>query len=157
MLMKKCKDCQTEKPFDAFHPDPAYADRHKSRCKICHGKVVSAYRAKRKATASGWASMVIPMIRSRAARKGIECSITAEDLVVPEVCPILNVPFVFGDGSNALAPSVDRMIPSFGYVKGNVSVISQRANRMKTDCLDPDAFRRLADWIEGKRKASSKP
>ena len=31
------------------------------------------------------------------------------------------------------SPSVDRVVPSLGYVKGNVHVISHRANSMKSD------------------------
>jgi hypothetical protein len=34
-----------------------------------------------------------------------------------------------GDAS----PELDRIVPSLGYVKGNVLVVSRRANRIKTD------------------------
>lgn len=37
-----------------------------------------------------------------------------------------------GDSRDS-APSIDRIIGEFGYVKGNVSVISHRANKLKSD------------------------
>lgn len=146
--MKICRDCAQSLPDEQFYPDKGYADGRKSRCRNCHAVVVSTYRAGRKSTPDGWAKMVIPMIVNRAKRKGVVCTIAASDLVVPERCPILDQPFVFGDGSHPLAPSVDRRRPNLGYVPGNVFVISQRANRMKSDCTDAAAFRRLADWLE---------
>lgn len=33
------------------------------------------------------------------------------------------------------APSLDRLVPALGYVRGNVRVISHRANRLKGDAL----------------------
>lgn len=32
------------------------------------------------------------------------------------------------------SPSIDRLVPHKGYVKGNVRVVSNRANRFKQDC-----------------------
>lgn len=66
----------------------------------------------------------------RAERKGIPFSITVEDVLVPEVCPVLGVPFEF---DTPFAPTLDRIKPELGYVPGNVQVISRRANTMKSD------------------------
>ena len=56
---------------------------------------------------------------------------------------------MFGGGAqNPAMPSIDRIIPSLGYVPGNVAVISLAANRIKSDCTDPAVFRRVADWLE---------
>ena len=63
---------------------------------------------------------------------GVPFNITHEDLVTPNVCPVLGIPIFRGaskPGPNS--PSVDRIIPALGYVKGNVRVISYLANTMK--------------------------
>ena len=143
-----CIGCKIDRPESDFYKDKGYSSGFKSRCKTCHAAVVAEYRAGRKATAAGWAALVTPMIRSRAKRRGVVCTIQSSDIVVPARFPILDVPFVFGDGSHPHAPSVDRRVPSLGYVPGNVAVISQQANRMKSDCMDAAAFRRLADWLD---------
>ena len=71
----------------------------------------------------------------RARKAGIEFTITVEDIIVPERCPLLGVPIVLGAERHAAnnAPSVDRRNPKFGYVPGNVWVISWRANAIKRD------------------------
>lgn len=32
-----------------------------------------------------------------------------------------------------IPPSIDRLVPSLGYVRGNVNIISNRANLLKKD------------------------
>lgn len=69
--------------------------------------------------------------RSHAKRDGIVCSITVEDIVIPEYCPVFGM---FLDRTGTIkdnAPSLDKVIPELQYVKGNVRVISWRANRLK--------------------------
>jgi hypothetical protein len=72
--------------------------------------------------------------RTRARAKGLLHNIDIEDIVIPEVCPILGVPLVKGVGDYSdNSPTLDRIIPKLGYTKGNVWVISMRANRLKQD------------------------
>ena len=70
-------------------------------------------------------------IRKRAKRGGIEFSISYEDLVIPERCPIFDVPFNFDGKGSDYGPSVDRIDNTRGYVPGNVHVICKLANHMK--------------------------
>jgi hypothetical protein len=59
--------------------------------------------------------------------KYLPFNILPEDIEIPIVCPIMGVPISKGK----YAPSVDRIIPELGYVKGNIRVISLLANQMK--------------------------
>jgi hypothetical protein len=61
-------------------------------------------------------------------------SISPQDIHIPEICPVLGIPIVssVGDASHN-SPSLDRIDSSKGYVIGNVQVISQRANSLKSD------------------------
>ena len=68
--------------------------------------------------------------RRRASRKNIPHNITIKDIDIPEVCPILKKPFKV---NTRMAPSIDRVDSSKGYVRGNIKVISVRANNMKAD------------------------
>ncbi len=68
----------------------------------------------------------------RARKKNIPFDITEEDIVIPTQCPILEVPLILGHkGDYEYSPSLDRIDNSKGYVKGNIMVISKKANSMK--------------------------
>lgn len=69
--------------------------------------------------------------QERANKKGWEFTILVEDIKIPEVCPLLNTPFIIGDRN--YTPSLDRIDSTKGYIKGNVWVISHRANQIKND------------------------
>lgn len=72
--------------------------------------------------------------RHRAKVNGLPFNITASDVPVPEFCPVLGVPLSVADGAcSDNSPSIDRIIPALGYVKGNCIVVSRRANRIKND------------------------
>lgn len=66
--------------------------------------------------------------KTRATRAGLAFNITPDDIVIPKVCPYLKVSF---QKKSMYAPSLDRIDPKKGYVKGNVEVISRKANLMK--------------------------
>jgi len=84
----------------------------------------------------------------RARDQNAPFTITPEDLIVPKTCPVLGIPLSHGDGKwHAGSPTVDRRIPTLGYVKGNVRVISWRANDLKKDGT-LDEFRRIVAYME---------
>ena len=71
--------------------------------------------------------------KGRAARKGYEFDITIDDLYIPDSCPVLGIPLSYTNTGSPRedSASLDRVDTTKGYVKGNVSVISWRANRLK--------------------------
>ena len=68
--------------------------------------------------------------KKRALKKGLEFSIKPKDIHIPKKCPILKVPLIC---STRYSPSIDRIYPDKGYVKGNIAVISALANSMKAN------------------------
>lgn len=70
--------------------------------------------------------------RTRARKYGTEFSIEKEDITIPEKCPILGLTLVKGDGYLPNAMSLDRVDNDKGYVKGNIRVISRKANLLKS-------------------------
>tara|TARA_S200002703_G_C3644148_1_gene197740 strand:+ start:45 stop:569 length:525 start_codon:yes stop_codon:yes gene_type:complete len=72
--------------------------------------------------------------KKRARDKSLPFDLELSDIVVPEFCPILGVKLEIQEGHSSLcSPSLDRIVPEKGYTKGNVQVISMRANQIKTD------------------------
>jgi len=68
--------------------------------------------------------------KKRALSKGLEFNIELRDIHIPKKCPILKVPLIC---STRYSPSIDRIYPDKGYVKGNIAIISTLANSMKAN------------------------
>lgn len=81
------------------------------------------------------AKRILSVLRWKSKKNNIPFSIVEEDLLpFPVVCPVLGIQLDYEAEKNAHnAPSVDRVIPSLGYIKGNVHIISMRANTLKRD------------------------
>lgn len=91
--------------------------------------------------------------RHRAKKSSIPFDVTFLDFDIPEVCPLRGVAFKVGTGQHTEdSPTLDRKDPRRGYVKGNVWVISHKANRLKGQ-LTPNELRTFCenvlalDWI----------
>ena len=113
------------------------------------------YRAnknKRLAELNKWAEdhpiqRLLYATKCRAKRRCLDFNLEAADLFFPGVCPILGLPLVRGRGKSGPALcSLDRKDNSRGYVKGNVQIISLRANVMKSDAT-PTELILFATWI----------
>jgi len=106
------------------------------------------YARVRAGTGEGYRTLWLSNCKHRAKKKGVPFDLTLEDLVFSEVCPILGIPMVMRSGSfHDNSPSIDRMIPAKGYVKGNVQIISYRANRLKAHGSLED-LRKIVAWME---------
>lgn len=67
--------------------------------------------------------------------------------IKPLRCPVFGTPFVErGVGFSGGSPSIDKIVPSKGYIKGNIQVISMRANCMKRDAT-PTQLKQFARWV----------
>lgn len=88
--------------------------------------------------------------KQRAKKIGLPFNITLEDIFIPDYCPILGIKLGTTDGGKGQvddSPSLDRIRPEEGYVKGNIAVISMRANVIKNSG-SAEEHRKIADWIE---------
>ena len=70
-------------------------------------------------------------------------------------CPVLGIKMIWGGkiknkgGPSMESPSVDRIIPNKGYVKGNVTWMSMRANYIKQDASSKE-LSLVASWLKKK-------
>lgn len=83
-------------------------------------------------------------VRTNAKARGIEFSIEMEDLVMPDICPVLGIEIRFRTEvgkptADPFAPSLDRIDNTKGYIKGNVRIISYRANVLKNNMTKEEA------------------
>jgi hypothetical protein len=67
--------------------------------------------------------------------------------IKPPKCPVFDMPFVDrGKGFSNWSPSIDKIDPRKGYVKGNIQIISMLANCMKRNAT-PTQLKQFARWV----------
>lgn len=107
-------------------------------------------------TKRGHISKYLNQARLRAKEKDIPCNLDLEYLlsIATDTCPVFGTPFVWGrykGEKTKFSPSLDRVIPELGYVKGNAVFISSWANTIKQDAQEKEIYA-VADWLHYKRK-----
>lgn len=137
--MRTCPKCKEEKPDTAFYS-------YKYQCKACHQsyqkdpekrrKTSQKYYNKRKKDNPALFMWKQAKHRAEWDYGGMEFTIEVEDILIPEVCPYMGVPFVPLDPK--YGHSLDRIYSSKGYVKGNIQVITRIANLMKSGSTEQE-------------------
>ena len=103
-------------------------------------------RSKRYRTPASLAAYLVRLARRRALKSGTPFDLRPEDVVVPVYCPALGVRLERNHGGKAQgkrSPTLDRIDPKKGYVRGNVIVLSAKANQMKSTG-SPEELERVA-------------
>ncbi len=84
-------------------------------------------------------------VKRKAREKNLSCNLKKSDLIFPTHCPILGLKLRFRGGDNS--PSLDRLDPKKGYDAGNVNIISNLANRIKSNATS-EQLMKVALWLE---------
>ena len=148
--MKTCPKCGGSGPFFA---NRAQRDGLSGYCKVCHTSYQASPELRRARHVADPEKEMLRLAdpekemlrcaRYRARKFGVPFDLTLDDIVIPAQCPILGIPLLVGNKGSDNSPTLDRTRPELGYVKGNVSVMSSRANRAKSN-LSPEELLRLA-------------
>lgn len=180
--LKYCYKCQKFRKKDNFFKNKINSHGLNSNCKPCVRKNYNEYRGRnieifrkrgrekqRKFRETQPAKFLWLAMLSRAKQRGEACKIKLEDIVIPARCPVLGIEiFLTPYGSERKkenrdnAPSIDRIDNSVGYVRGNIIVVSHRANRIKNDAT-ADELKKLAEFYgalsvrNSKRSQNRKP
>jgi hypothetical protein len=121
----------------------------------------SKVNSEKRQTKDGWIHLSLIHARHRAKKKGLPFDITADDIELPEFCPVLGIKLVIGEGQNPrrnyASPTLDRVKNEKGYVRGNVRVISARANSLKSDASVEEMEAVIAYMKEDEPKPAKKP
>lgn len=127
-----CKLCDRKRSKIA-KSKPAYREAQNAKKRAYSGDKLEMVRLqKRINTKKNYVGTMLSRAKKRAKERNLPFNITREDVVIPELCPLLQIPLMLGTkGDYETTPSLDRIEPSLGYVKGNVWVISKKANSMK--------------------------
>ena len=114
------------------------------------------YAQKYTSTKKGHITRYLVRAKKRAQLKNLPFDLDLEylRLIAPDKCPVFGTEFIWGRMQGAqhrYTPSLDRIIPELGYVKGNVVFISLWANMIKADATEKELYA-VADWLHDARK-----
>lgn len=149
----KCNACiKNEKAIQARESrnrDPGLAAernfRHKSKLKTTNPNKYSAQQ-------------MCASAKKRAFALGVPCDIDPAyiESICFKTCPVLGYELKYGGGGKAKnSASIDRIIPSLGYVRSNVMIISLLANTMKNEAT-PQELLLFAGWVQKTYSKSQK-
>lgn len=131
---RRCFMCKIEKPFNKFKRDKSRPDGLGYLCYSCgRAKSRTDYVNRLK-------SYILKRAEKSAKSRNLDFNLTLEDIVIPENCPLLEIPLNYDhiNGRNGNSPSIDRIDNSLGYIKGNIWIISSKANTMKGNASFPE-------------------
>lgn len=159
----RCSRCKVEKTFEEMVTG-------KTKCLECYRKLQEYYKLnrdreidrakksinkdrvktnsnKRYQIRKNPVSYMLWSIKAKAKKKGIPFDLCHDDILIPDTCPIFGIPLRISDGhSSHYSPSVDRIVPENGYVKGNIQIISNKANTIKNDA-SLEELEKLVDYL----------
>lgn len=133
----ECRSCGKFKELEAFPIKKVKGQRY--RCYHCWAE----WRDKNRFYV--WTSMALAQAKSRARLKSCPFGITRQDIldVCVDRCPALGIELVYGNKGGICdnSATLDRIIPDLGYIRGNIQVLSMKANRIKNSATAEEVLR----------------
>jgi hypothetical protein len=130
-------------------PDPAARKATNERWNGSSKAVIAKQLWRERDPKNAWACGAVGQAKTRARAVGLEFDIDKDYIasILPDVCPVFGTPFVwYGKKISELSPTLDRLIPALGYVKGNIAVISMKANAIKSNATAAEV-EAVAAWM----------
>ncbi len=165
---KKCNFPECDKEVKArglcsthYNQLPENKSKRKARLKLVESfpetkgkrsRRFKTWKSKVKGTIEYHSKRMLSRVKARAKKVGLEFNLTLEDIVIPEMCPVLNIPIdLLASKVESNSASLDRIDSSKGYIKGNVVVISWEANNIKNDAT-LEELEKIAKWMSKQDK-----
>ena len=155
---KTCLRCQRDLPADAehFHRNHKAKDGLASSCKKCilayQKRHYKTHRRKGRYVYRGdfWVASLANGAARRAKKYGLpydRAAVEACLCAAPDHCPALGLELHAGGRQSNDSPTLDRIIPAKGYVEGNIQVISNLANKIKSSAT-PEQVMAVARFMQ---------
>lgn len=129
---KLCPQCGWWIPLNNYHIKKSSSDGHQSTCKSCKSEYNVKYKDNNRAY------YLLNGMQRRARKKHIPCTLPLSDverlLSETTVCPIFGFPLKHNkEHADFDSPACDRIDPTKGYELGNVQIIANLANQIKSN------------------------
>ena len=158
--VKKCSKCKLIKSGLDFHISRHHPDGLRPDCVQCVNeskRSIQARAAERRRRAACLirdpirykVMIMVISARKRAKQKGLPFDINNDYIlnIAPLLCPVLKMSLDYNASKlTSNSPTLDRFYPELGYIKGNVFVISHKANTIKQNASYED-LQNVANWV----------
>lgn len=148
-----CTKCGVKKQLNKTNFIPRYGkEKHVSKgfrsdCRDCYNKLTRGNpKYLRKA--------LLRHAKRRALNKELEFNLKVEDLIYPDVCPVLGIKLKHGAGKGKdreNSPSIDRINNNVGYIPSNVIIVSVLANSIKNSAT-PEQIIKVGEFYKNLHK-----
>lgn len=148
-----CTECTASKAVDWRAANSEHRRKYRNQYRVQNPEVDRKHRRKYQNRANELRRQehqqdpirfMIYAAKGRSKKLNVPFDLQPQDLMLPERCPALDVLLernVAHQRDNS--PTLDRIIPEKGYVRGNVLVVSAKATRIKNDA-SVDEIERVA-------------
>jgi hypothetical protein len=125
-------------------------------CKSCKRAYMQEYFSKNREEikAQRWTfrrqnigKILYQRIKAKCKKNNIPFNLEETDIIVPSICPVFGFPLIVGREDHYNSPSLDRIDPNKGYIKGNIEVISMKANMIKNSAT-PEELSIVAKYYQ---------
>lgn len=149
-----CAECQAirakQKYEGGWRQDKSTRPEINARWNASTKGAVAKQKWREKDPKRAWAVYATGGAKSRARKAGIEFDLDHQYVlsITPDSCPVFGTAFKFIDNGHIVPESatIDRLKPELGYVRGNVAVISMKANNIKSRYNASDVAK-VAQWM----------
>ena len=145
-----CDVCKVEKNlshFSLLDKTRTKTKERKTTCKKCSVSIKDK-QIRDRTWKHDACSILLSNAKQRAKRVNMEFSLTREDIIIPDTCPVFGFRLMRENKETWMcAPSIDRIDNTRGYVKDNIIVVSRRANILKKDATIEE-LKKLAFYYE---------
>ena len=162
-----CRTCSKRKPLSSFYSRTiSEKTYYRCDCKQCEIAIKTAYRREHKELSRkqqrDWrknsrGAHLRAMAVTRARKKGIPCSITAEwvqEKIDRGVCELTGIPFNMIASRSWDSPSLDQIMPAAGYTPENTRVVLFSVNVMMNNWGEQKIIE-MANAIRSQRQKKS--
>jgi hypothetical protein len=147
---RTCTKCSIVKPISAFsfRKERGY---HRTNCKDCHN--LTTFNRKADHRKENVFDQVCKRKKSHCKHNGKVFELTKEYLRSlwdnqSGKCAVLGIEIdLYAPNFEDNKATLDQIIPNQGYTIGNVAWVSWLANRIKSNCTDPEVFLKVADYV----------
>jgi hypothetical protein len=147
---KTCVDCGKSFALKCFHKNAQQTDGYSCYCKGCTKERNKVKYSKSSENHIWKLKQTLKASKERAGRKNLEHTLTLEQLIdlypVDGKCPIFDIDLQWGFPKDS-SPSLDRIDSAKGYTYENCQIISNKANRLKSDAT-PEELELLVNYLK---------